>query len=85
MGIIITGSGNTIINNKGASRALIDVGIHTCPHCPSNICIGGSSSILINDKRAHRQLDTINEFCGTGYTITGSGNTLTAKIVYEEE
>jgi len=47
--------------------------------------MGGSSAIYINDKRSHRQLDSINEFCGNGTTLTGSGDTVTTKVVYESD
>ena len=74
-GIRTTGSPDTFINNLASSRANIDLSAHTCPHCGVNICVTGSPNVLTNNKLNHRVGDTVNEFCGTGTTVTGSPDT----------
>jgi len=55
-----------------SSRAPKDLSVHTCPHCPVNMCLCGSPDIFINDLMAHRRWDCVTEFCGVGTSITGS-------------
>lgn len=75
LGIIITGSPNTIVNGIPMARTG-DIGIHNCPHCPINMCITGSPNTLANGRQIHRIGDLVTEFCGIGFTVTGSINTL---------
>ena len=67
-----TGSADTRIEGRGASRATVDTAMHNCPHCGVNLCIQGSPDVFINGYPAHRALDQVTEYCGTGITIVGS-------------
>jgi hypothetical protein len=72
VGFRITGSQDVYVNNKRASRALIDFAVHTCPHCGVSMCITGSPDTFINNYQTHRLGDMVTEFCGAGITVTGS-------------
>lgn len=77
IGIRITGSPNVMVNGRAASRAPMDLAVHTCPHCGINMCICGSGNVFINSLMAHRLGDCETEFCGSGISVTGSPNVIT--------
>jgi len=77
VGVRITGSSDTHVNDLLASRAMIDLAVHSCPHCGINMCITGSPNVFINDLPAHRLGDIVTEFCGIGVSVTGSPDTIT--------
>ncbi len=72
VGIRITGSPDTFVNNLPGSRAMIDLSWHSCPHCPVNMCLTGSPDVFTNNLPDHRVGDVETEFCGIGVTVTGS-------------
>jgi hypothetical protein len=77
IGIRITGSHDTYVNNLPGSRAMIDLAIHyTCPHCPVNMCMTGSPDVYTNNLPDHRVGDMVNDFCGSSVTVTGSPDTV---------
>ena len=80
VGIRVTGSSDVKVNNKGISRAGVDISIHNCPHCGINLCVGGSSNVNANGFPVHRNGDLVCEFCGVGITVTGSPNVFTNEI-----
>lgn len=75
VGVRVTGSGDTNVNGLAASRAPMDLAVHSCPHCGVNMTLCGSSNININNLSAHRLGDCEVEFCGLGVTVTGSSDT----------
>ncbi len=71
-GTRISGSPDVDVNGRKASRAYIDIAVHSCPHCAINLCIQGSPTVAVDGKPLHRQHDLVTEFCGIGYTDSGS-------------
>lgn len=77
MGVRITGSSDVYVNNQPASRATLDLSVHSCPHCGINMCLQGSPDVYINNLPAHRLGDIVTEFCGVGISVTGSPDVIT--------
>lgn len=77
IGVRITGSPDTNVNSRAASRAPQDLAVHSCPHCGVNMCICGSPDVYVNSLMAHRLGDCETEFCGVGISVTGSPDVFT--------
>lgn len=60
------------VNGLLASRAPIDLAVHSCPHCGLNMCVTGSMDTNTDGFLDHRIGDMVCEFCGVGVTVTGS-------------
>lgn len=69
VGFRITGSPDTNVNGLKTSRSIVDLSVHTCPHCGVNLCIGGSLDVYTNAYKDHCRGDIETEFCGTGITV----------------
>lgn len=72
-GTIIQGSTNVTVNGRPAARKF-DLTAHACPHCGVGIIIGGSQTVVANGIGTARVGDAVNEICGNGVIINGSGN-----------
>ena len=72
-GIIVQGSTNCFINGSSAAR-IFDITAHACPHCGVGIIIGGSTTVVANNRGVARIGDAVNEICGMGNIVSGSGN-----------
>ena len=70
--IVVTGSPDNQTNNRSSTRAHIDVMSHDCPHCGISAPVQGSPDTKINNLPAHRNTDSICNFCGCGVSVTSS-------------
>ena len=68
-GFHIAGSTTVWAENLPVSR-LLDIGIHFCPHCPVNMNIKSSKTVLYEMTPSHRIFESVTEFCGMGSSIS---------------
>ena len=66
--------GSVDSDTEGTDTANVGtIGVHDCPHCGSNVVVSGSPDVIFNNQPSGRIGDQVNEFCGTGQIISGSG------------
>jgi uncharacterized Zn-binding protein involved in type VI secretion len=72
----ITGGANSVkTNGRKTANRFARVTVLNCPHHQGgDFCFGGSSSVFVEGRRAHRVGDRVIFVCGFGTTIQGSSN-----------